>query len=198
MRRAKPPTERARRRVLTADELRVLWPILAGMGVYGAAVQTVLLTAQRARKVGVMRRPEIVDGVKIEKDGHVLSVIDQVWNGGGEVDPKNKGTSPVPLSGLARQIIAGVPIIDAHRRDAEDYVFSVNGRTPFDGWSKAKNRLDMKLLSALRLEAKQAGLDPARSSLNPGSYAICGALPGPWCRALEPRPKYRSVALVTS
>jgi hypothetical protein len=165
MHRAKPPKERARQRVLSDEELRVLWPVLAGMGVYGACVQTILLTAQRARRVGVLRRSEIKNGVKVQKNGHSVVVIDHVWDGGGESDPTNKGTSPVPLSGLARQIIDAVPIIDADQ--AADYVFSVNGRAPYDGWSKAKGRLDAKLLAALRLEAKQVGLDPAKVELKP-------------------------------
>ena len=55
----------------------------------------------------------------------------------------NKGTSPVPLSPMVRDIIAKVPVIDAN--SPADYVFSVNGRTPFDGWSKAKARLDRKM-----------------------------------------------------
>jgi hypothetical protein len=163
MRRTKPPKERARQRVLSDGELRFLWPILGDLGVYGAAVQCMLLTAQRARRVGSMRRSEIIT-VKVQKDG---TVIDDVWDGGGEVDPKNKGTSPVPLSGLARQIIDAVPIIDADQADAADFVFSVNGRAPFDGWSKAKDRLDRKLLAALRADAKQAGLQPAKVELKP-------------------------------
>jgi hypothetical protein len=168
MHRAKPPKERARQRVLTSDELRLLWPILSDMGVYGAAVQCMLLTAQRARRVGAMRRSEIINGVKLQKDGHTVMVMDHVWDsGGGEFDPKNKGTSPVPLSRLAREIIDAVPIVDAEQRHAADYVFSVNGREAFNGWSKAKERLDRKLLAALRAEAKQAGLEPDKVELKP-------------------------------
>ena len=44
---------------------------------------------------------------------------------------------------MVRDIIAKVPVIDADL--PADYVFSVNGRTPFDGWSKAKARLDRKM-----------------------------------------------------
>jgi hypothetical protein len=53
--------------------------------------------------------------VKVQKGG---LVIDNVWDGRGQVDPKNKGTSPVPLSGLARQIIDAVPIIDADQENS--------------------------------------------------------------------------------
>jgi hypothetical protein len=115
-----------------------------------------------------MRRSETINGVKLQKVGHTVMVIDHVWDGGGgEFDPKNKGTSPVPLSRLARKIIAAVPIVDADQRRAADYVFSVNGRTPFDGWSKAKERLDAKPLAPLRAEAEHAGLEPAKVELKP-------------------------------
>ena len=72
MRRAKPPKDRARQRVLSDQELRVMWPILDGMGAYGAAVKCMLLTAQRARKVGMMRRSEIQNGVHDPKNGQVI------------------------------------------------------------------------------------------------------------------------------
>ena len=141
MRRAGSPTERARQRVLSDNELRMLWPVLGELGCYGAAVKCILLTAQRARKVGMMRRSEIRNGVKADRDGKTI-VIDHVWDGAGD-DPKNKGTSPVPLSAMARDIIAAVPVIDAD--PSSDYVFSVNGHAPFGGWSKAKARLDRKV-----------------------------------------------------
>jgi Phage integrase family/Arm DNA-binding domain len=133
MGRAKPPKERARKVVLSDVELRVMWPILGGMGAYGAAVKCMLLTAQRAQKVAHMRRAEIRDGV---------------WDAGGDNDPKNKQVSVVPLPKLVREIIAAVPIIDAER--GMDYVFTVNGRAPLNGWSKYKERLDGKMEAALK------------------------------------------------
>jgi hypothetical protein len=129
MGRAKPPKERARTVVLSDPELRVMWPILGGMGAYGAAVKCMLLTAQRAQKVAHMRRGEI-------------------WDAGHDDDPKNKQVSVVPLPKLVREIIDGVPIIDAE--GGMDYVFSVNGRAPLNGWSKYKERLDAKMAVALK------------------------------------------------
>ncbi|MBV9434177.1 MAG: hypothetical protein JO137_20330 [Hyphomicrobiales bacterium] len=43
----------------------------------------------------------------------------------------------------------------------------MNGHAQFDGWSEAKDRLDKKMLTALRAEAAQQGLDPARVELEP-------------------------------
>jgi integrase len=97
-----------------------------------------LLTAQRARKVGKMRRSEIVDGV---------------WHAAHEDDPKNKGVAEVPLSALARDIIANVPVVVAPSDEAQDYVFSVNGVNAFEGWSKAKRRVHEIMLTKLSTEA---------------------------------------------
>ncbi len=172
MRRAPPPKERARPRVLSDQELRVLCPILDEMGTYGAVVKCILLTAQRARKVGTMRRSDVKDSMLIpshEENGERVPDmrIENVWDPTRDDDPKNKQVSVVPLSRIARQIIDAVPIIDADHRDHEDFVFSVNGRKPLNGWSKYKERLDGKMLAALREQAQQAGQDPDKVELKP-------------------------------
>ena len=48
------PSERRRTRVMTDEEIRVMWPVLTGT--YGALVKTLLLTAQRLDKVPVGER----------------------------------------------------------------------------------------------------------------------------------------------
>jgi len=45
-----------------------------------------------------------------------------------------------------------VPVIDAD--EPSNFVFSVNGRTPFDGWSKAKARLDRRTSRTLMSRKK--------------------------------------------
>ena len=170
MRRAPPPKERARQRVLADYELRELWPILDDMGTYGAAVKCILLTAQRARKVAAMRRSEVKDDMLIpshEENGEWIADtrIENVWDPTRDDDPENKQVSVVPLSRMARAIIDAVPIIDADRDDHADFVFSVNGRKPLNGWSKYKERLDARLLAALRQQAKQAGQNPDKVEL---------------------------------
>jgi integrase len=172
MRRAPKPKERARRRVLTDQELRLLWPILGEMGTHGAAVKCMLLTAQRARKVEQMRRSDIKDRYLIpshEQNGERVAEqwIENVWDASRDDDPFNKQVSLVPLPRLVREIIDAVPIIDAGDPEHQDYVFSVSGRNPVPGRSRFKARLDRKLLEALRREAKDAGLDPAAVALKP-------------------------------
>jgi hypothetical protein len=58
----------------------------------------------------------------------------------------------VPLSRLARDIIDAVPTIDAEDGKHEDFVFSVNGRQPLNGWSKYKDRLDRRMQAALHAQ----------------------------------------------
>ena len=48
--------ERARTRVLSDDEIRLIWPLLGTMGTFGAMVKMLLLTAQRRDEVARMSR----------------------------------------------------------------------------------------------------------------------------------------------
>lgn len=132
MRRTKPK-ELARDRVLDDAEIRALWSACDDLGAYGALTKTLLLTAQRLRKVQHMRRSAITD--------------DGVWDATDEDDAANKQASVVPLSEMAREIIDSVPIIDTDK--PEDFVFSVNGRKPLGGFSKPKEMLDEKMRAVL-------------------------------------------------
>ena len=53
------PKERARVRVLSDEEIRAIWPVLAEAGTFGVLVRTLLLTAQRRDEVARMSRKEI-------------------------------------------------------------------------------------------------------------------------------------------
>src|ERR1700733_14500828 len=58
------PKERARTRVLSDDELRIVWPLLSEAGTFGALLKTLLLTAQRRDEVANMTWAEIdPDGI---------------------------------------------------------------------------------------------------------------------------------------
>ena len=52
-------------------------------------------------------------------------------------------------------MINAVPLINADRRDAKDFVFTTTGTGPIKGWSKYKARLDGKMLEVSR--AARAG-----------------------------------------
>jgi hypothetical protein len=145
MRRAPTPKQRARERVLSDDELRALWSAASGLGTYGAAVKCVLLTAQRVRKVGRMRRSQIVTRQDSKTGQPIRNVWDPAENG--SRDPENKHVSAVPLPKLASEIIAAVPVIDVE--NGTDFIFSVNGKRAYRGWAKAKERLDRRMRAAL-------------------------------------------------
>lgn len=128
---------KARKRKLSDEEIEALWMATADLGVYGSCVRTALLTAQRFFKVGHMRRNQIKDGI---------------WDGYREGDDeKNKQISLVPLTSFTLGIINSVPIIDAGRHST-DYVFSLDGRKPYNGWSNAKEILDKKMAEILNRE----------------------------------------------
>jgi integrase len=164
-----------RERVLSDDEIRALWEACDTMGAYGAAVKSGLLTAQRFRKVGSMRRGDLKDRIRIQ--GHMEAgqwIDDQdighVWDATRPDDPKNKQVSVVPLAPLAREIIGKLPVIDVQRGKAEDFVFTTTGRGPLKGWSKYKARLDGKMLALLRQRAKERGDDPEQVRLEPWQH----------------------------
>ena len=162
-----------RERSLDDREIWALWTACGDMGAYGAAVKTALLTAQRFRKVGQMRRSDLKDRIRIQ--GHMENGrwiddedIGHVWDPTRDDDPKNKGVSIVPLSRLAREVIATTPVPNVNR--PADFVFTTTGRGPIKGWSKYKQRLDGKMLALLKQQAAQTGDDPATVVLKPWQH----------------------------
>ena len=62
MRRSKP-NERARERILTDDELRMVWKRTEVNGIFGAFVRFILLTSARRSEAAEMTWGEVKDGV---------------------------------------------------------------------------------------------------------------------------------------
>ena len=136
MRRTKPK-ERRRTRVLSDQEIRLLWPICEESGSFGGIVQILLLTSQRLAVVQHLRWQDIdADGVWTIPEKH----------------PREKANAKVlPLPVMAIEIIESMPRIVGN-----DYVFagSRNG-SYFNGTSKAKRLLDEKLEAALKAEGTE-------------------------------------------
>lgn len=136
------PKERARKRVLSDNEIRVMWPLLDGLGVFGAVVKMLLLTAQRRDEVASLRRTEIdADGVWIipaarYKTGH---------------------PNIVPLSRSARAVLEMLSQIGE-----SSLVFTTNGRTALSGFSKGKQTLQKRMLEALQKQAAELDQDPEK------------------------------------
>src|SRR3982074_318483 len=103
------PKDRARDRVLSDDEIRLIWPLLEGT--FGGLIKTLLLTAQRRSEVAEMRRSEI------DAEG--------IWTMPAE-RYKTKRANFVPLSRAA------LDIIEAQPATGENFVFlGRTKRTPF-------------------------------------------------------------------
>src|SRR5262245_11508301 len=135
------PRERARTRVLSDDEIRIVWPVLNEAGTFGAFVKTLLLTAQRRDEVAQMSRQEID--------------LDGIWTIPAE-RYKSKHPNFVPLSKAALAVIAAQP-----RYDDCEYVFPSRAKTPYSGFSKSKAKLDKATFAALKKQAKKgAKIEP--------------------------------------
>jgi integrase len=116
-----------RDRVLTDEELRLIWRN-AGEGDYGAIVRLLILTGQRREEVAAMSWEE----VDLER---------ATWRIGGE-RTKNARAHEVTLTQPAMKILGA-----RHRSDGRALVFGSHG--PFSGWSKAKASLDARMSAAL-------------------------------------------------
>src|ERR1700730_8410095 len=131
------PKERARTRVLSDDEIRILWPVLDGAGTFGAFVKTLLLTAQRRDEVANMSRSDIGS--------------DGIWTIHAE-RYKTKNANFVTLSKAALTVIAAQP-----KHDDCDYVFPSRAKTPYSGYSKSKAKLDKAVFADMKKQAKKGG-----------------------------------------
>jgi integrase len=120
MRRTKPQ-ERARTRILSDDEIRLIWS--TAEGTFGDLVKLLLLTAQRREKVASMRWDEIsADGMWTVHNGN----------------RRKKGTGgELVLPAIALDIIHARP-----RLDTNPHVLAGRGDRYFIGWGKAKAALD--------------------------------------------------------
>jgi integrase len=129
------PKERARTRVLSDDEIRILWPILGEVGTYGALVKMLVLTAQRHREVARMTYKEI------DADG--------IWTVPAE-RYKTKRPNFVPLSNAA------LALIQAQQRFNDcQYLFPTNAKTPYSRSGKSKAMLDKAVLASMKKPGKK-------------------------------------------
>jgi integrase len=135
------PRERARTRVLSDDEIRIIWSVLGEAGIFGALLKTLLLTAQRRDEVANMSWKELG--------------TDRIWTIPAE-RYKTKRPNFVPLSAKAVAIIEAQPKIEKC-----DYVFPSLVKTPFTGFGKSKARLDKSVLLKMQKRSnKGAEIEP--------------------------------------
>jgi integrase len=118
------PAERARRRILTDDELRRLWKEASGDGVFGACLQLALLTAQRREKLTSMKWEDVS--------------IDGTW----------KIPSASREKGTAGELILpkqAINILRAQPRYCNNpHVFAGRSDGPISAYNKRKEKIDDK------------------------------------------------------
>jgi integrase len=124
----KPPTaERARDRVLSNDELRLVWQAADKLGgTFGPLVKLLTLTGQRRDEVAHMRWDEL------DFDGRLWTLP--------PTRVKNNQPHEVPLSDAAFTVLERVPRVVGSR-----FVFTTGGAAPASGYSKGKRRIDALL-----------------------------------------------------
>ncbi len=135
------PKDRARTRVLSDEEIRLIWPVLGQSGTFGAIVKMLLLTAQRRDEVAHMSWREISN--------------DGIWTIPAE-RYKTKRPNHVPLSKAALALVDAQPKLD----DC-DFIFPSRAKTPYSGFGKSKAALDKAVLAEMKKRAKNgAKLEP--------------------------------------
>ncbi len=121
--------ETARDRVLSDDELRLIWRAAeATEGPFGCFIRFTLLTATRRSEAAMM----VHDEVAPYRDWIIAASR-----------MKAKQEHVVPLSPAAKAIIDGMPNVGR-------YVFTTNGRRPIAGFTKFRAALNAAVLNDLR------------------------------------------------
>jgi len=121
----RPHKEKIRSRVLTDDELRVLWLACGHEGASGEAIRLMTLTGARRGEVGEMSRREV------DQDH-------QLWNLPAE-RTKNGRPHTIPLSTQAWTLIEARP-----RFAGCDFVFTIDGKRAVNNWDEVKHRISAK------------------------------------------------------
>lgn len=140
---APPTAETSRDRVLSDDELGLVWRGADAIGwPFGPMVQTLILTLQRRDEVAGMSRRE-------------LKPQDRLW-----VIPrervKNSQEHEVPLLPAAWALLDGLPKVGK-----AGLVFSITGDTHVSGFSRAKERLDAEIFKLQKSDAMRGGASGA-------------------------------------
>jgi integrase len=117
-----PAPETSRDRVLSDHELGLVWQAAQRLGVpFGSIVQLLILTGQRRGEVAQMQWAE-------------LDIDKRLWTLPRE-RTKNDRRHEVPLSPQAIAVLKGLP------RISDQFVFSLNGTKPVNGFGKNSDRL---------------------------------------------------------
>jgi integrase len=154
-----PPPPRARDRVLSLDEIAMLWRATEADTPYNAIVRLLLLTGCRLNEIALLRWDEIsASGDAINLSGDRT---------------KNHRPHVVPLSDEARTVIGSRPRIAGC-----DYVFTTRPPAPISGWSKFKKSLDATLpgVAAWRLHDLRRTVATGMAEMGAAPHVVVAAL----------------------
>lgn len=125
-----------RHRYLDPDEIGIVWTALQLMEpAYRDFGRILLITGQR--------RSEVAEAMKGE-----IALRQSIWSISGQ-RVKNNRDHEVPLGPLSREIMA-----DRIKHSPGDYLFSINGSGPINGFSKTLNRLNQLASQICRAHAE--------------------------------------------
>jgi integrase len=137
------PSERARDRTLSDDELRAVWRAAETQGgPWGTLLRFLLLTAARRNEARNMVRAELLKSVEVPGEKTILLVTStkgmqpDVWLIPGS-RVKIKREVLLPLSAAAQDVLAKVPVLGKG-----EFVFSADGHRPIGGLTIRKREFD--------------------------------------------------------
>ncbi|MFC3167305.1 tyrosine-type recombinase/integrase [Paracoccus fontiphilus] len=141
---AAPSSPEARDRILTDDEVSLVWRAADRIGApFGPMLRLLLLTGQRREEVAAMRWAEI-EGIHGPAPLWVIPASRS----------KNGKPHAVPLAPEAAAILQALPrVTDPNTGKESQFVFTTTGETPVSGYSKAKARLDHEIAELVGDEA---------------------------------------------
>lgn len=137
------PRDIARSRTLTDQEIQDLWAATEATKppIFGELVRLLLLTGQRRNDWACARWDEIAD--------ETLMIAPQRYKTGVE--------HRVPITSAVSTILEKLPrFVDVNDKPLP-YIVTTTGDAPFSGFSKAKERLDAKMLKTMRERAQENG-----------------------------------------
>lgn len=149
---AAPSKETSRDRVLTDDEVKLLWGACERVGwPFGSMVQLLLLTGQRREEVAGATWDEF----QLEGDQPLWTIPKE--------RSKNNKAHTVPLTPAVITILSALPKVTSDQR----FILSTNGRTSISGFSKAKVKIDSMMQEIAQEKALERGDDPDGVSITP-------------------------------
>jgi integrase len=142
---AKPEEPEPRDRVLTKDEIKVIWDNCENDD-FGRCVKLLLLTLCRRNEVG------FIEHCEIDRDT-------SLWTIPGS-RTKNHIEHYVPLVPAAIALIDQAPIREGSEHGELRQLIFGQGQGGFSGWSKSKRALDERIHKARQTAAEKAGENP--------------------------------------